>query len=175
MFQLVYAIHQVPLHFKQEVSQWIRSQAYIPMHVAEKVWCKRIPEPSQLAVKPLLQYFKEIQEVKLKDFSSSTEGSTVQLNQLCGFVDSDWTGCEDIKSTSGYVISLNFSGNWSENSVNGCYSAKHIDLQQHLVYETEQAKTFQLDVVASVRVIDSVPKPRPQALFLMTRKRFLGL
>ena len=198
MLQLVYAFHLAPLHFKQEVSQWLRSQAYVPVHVDGRVWHEQIPAPvpsthsaelmvhaiyslpeiwyfvlapgqNNIAGKRLHQCFKRIQKVELKDSSSCTQGPTVQLNQLCGFVDSDWIGVED---TSSNYLSHNFSVHWSEYSVGESYSDKPIDLHQNLVHGTVQDKTFHLEVVPT---IDSMSDILPQILFQNSRMRLRAM
>ena len=58
-----------------------------------------------VAVNHLLRYLKGTCNLGLTFSKSSSQGA---INQLWGFVDSDWAGCQDTrKSTSGYALMLN--------------------------------------------------------------------
>ena len=62
------------------------------------------------AAKHLLRYLKGTKEMGLKYSRPSNKGPMDRPNQLWGFVDSDWAGCQDTRrSTSGFVLVLNGS------------------------------------------------------------------
>jgi hypothetical protein len=62
------------------------------------------------AAKHLLWYLKGTKEMGLKYSRPSNKGPMDRPNQLSGFVDSDWAGCQDTRrSTSGFVLVLNGS------------------------------------------------------------------
>ena len=54
LLKSVYGLHQAPLHFKQEVCQWFRSQGYTPANDAETVWIKRVPATSTSQAKLII-------------------------------------------------------------------------------------------------------------------------
>ena len=54
LLKSVYGLHQAPLHFKQEVIQWFKSQSYVPANDAETVWIKRIPATNTSADKLII-------------------------------------------------------------------------------------------------------------------------
>jgi hypothetical protein len=62
------------------------------------------------AAKHLLRYLKGTVDIGLNYSRPTHVGALGTVNQLWGYVDSDWAGCADTrKSTSGYVLMLNRS------------------------------------------------------------------
>ena len=65
---------------------------------------------------------------------------------------------------------------WSEGSVGGSDSAKHIDLREHFVHDAVEAKILKLEAINSAdNVADIMTKPLGKTLFDILRKLMLGL
>ena len=64
---------------------------------------------------------------------------------------------------------------WSEGSVGGSDSAKHIELRYHFVHNAVQDGVLTLHAVNSANnVADLLTKPLPEAAFLVYKKQPLG-